>query len=174
MAHTLVYKYALHNIKIVIKGKSIMMDNKPVKYDIDILSCKRKSSSKEENEFNIHKTLMTWHLKFKRLTHTLQIWLTIFLKIKVNSRITELVGDLAERDRVRETNQRDQVCVEIKIKNYAIIQQICKMFSYCKEAKAREQATVGSAEKQKIIMQISAVQTDIKRNLDERLVYTFN
>ena len=31
-----------------------------------------------------------------------------------------------------------------------------------------EQTAVGSAEKQKIIMQISAVQTDIKRNLEER------
>ena len=40
----------------------------------------------------------------------------------------------------------------------------------CQEAKAREQVTVGSAEKQKIIMQISAVQTDIKRNLEERLL----
>merc|ERR1719410_1408214 len=65
---------------------------------------------------------------------------------QVNSRITELVGDLAERDRMRESNQRDQ------------------------EAKAREQVTVGSAEKQKIIMQISAVQTDIKRNIEEREV----
>ena len=38
----------------------------------------------------------------------------------------------------------------------------------CQEAKAREQVTVGSSEKQKIIMQISAVQTDIKRNMEER------
>ena len=30
--------------------------------------------------------------------------------------------------------------------------------------------TVGSSEKQKIIMQISAVQTDIKRNMEERWV----
>ena len=32
----------------------------------------------------------------------------------------------------------------------------------------RSQVTVGNAEKQKIIMQISAVQTEIKRNLEER------
>eukprot|EP00090_Calanus_glacialis_P000735 TRINITY_DN10508_c0_g1_i1.p1 TRINITY_DN10508_c0_g1~~TRINITY_DN10508_c0_g1_i1.p1 ORF type:complete len:731 (-),score=252.70 TRINITY_DN10508_c0_g1_i1:1342-3315(-) len=63
---------------------------------------------------------------------------------QVNSRITEVVADLSERDRRRESEQREQ------------------------EAKNREQTTVGSAEKQKIIMQISAVQTDIKRNLEER------
>ena len=35
---------------------------------------------------------------------------TFFLfLIQVNSRITELVGDLAERDRNRENNQREQV-----------------------------------------------------------------
>ena len=42
---------------------------------------------------------------------------------------------------------------------------------YCiieQEARAREQASLGNAEKQKIIMQISAVQTDIRRTLDER------
>ena len=41
--------------------------------------------------------------------------------------------------------------------------------TFTQDAKAREQATVGNAEKQKIIMQISAVQTDIKRTLEERL-----
>ena len=36
------------------------------------------------------------------------------------------------------------------------------------EAKAREQSQLGNAEKQKIIMQISAVQTDLVRMMDER------
>ena len=36
------------------------------------------------------------------------------------------------------------------------------------EAKAREVSQLGNAEKQKIIMQISAVQTDLVRMMDER------
>ena len=36
------------------------------------------------------------------------------------------------------------------------------------EAKAREQSQLGNAEKQKIIMQISAVQTELVRMIDER------
>ncbi|XP_023347472.1 CAP-Gly domain-containing linker protein 1 [Eurytemora carolleeae] len=63
---------------------------------------------------------------------------------EVNSRITGLVSDLSDRDRKREAETREQ------------------------ETRAREQAGLGSAEKQKIIMQISAVQTDLKRTLDER------
>ena len=35
--------------------------------------------------------------------------LSSYFLIQVNSRITELVGDLAERDRNRENNQREQV-----------------------------------------------------------------
>jgi hypothetical protein len=42
------------------------------------------------------------------------------------------------------------------------------MAGVLQEARAREQTSIGNAEKQKIIMQISAVQTDIKRSLDER------
>jgi len=63
---------------------------------------------------------------------------------QVNSRITEVVADLAERERTREGESREA------------------------EARSREQAGVGNAEKQKIIMQISAVQSDIKRTLEER------
>ena len=40
--------------------------------------------------------------------------------------------------------------------------------SIFQEAKAREQSQLGNAEKQKIIMQISAVQTDLVRMMDER------
>ena len=114
----------------------------------------------------------------------------------MNSRITELVGDLAERDRRRENEQREQArkrmfdtAVSVPTiyeleselrrleRNFASIKtdfylRIALFKRYLKvnfqEAKAREQVTVGSSEKQKIIMQISAVQTDIKRNMEER------
>ena len=47
-------------------------------------------------------------------------------------------------------------------------QALEQAFEYLYLCRAREQAGVGNAEKQKIIMQISAVQTDIKRNIEER------
>ena len=39
---------------------------------------------------------------------------------------------------------------------------------FFQEAKSREQSQLGNAEKQKIIMQISAVQTELVRMIDKR------
>ena len=81
---------------------------------------------------------------------------------QVNSRITELVADLATRERTRESSQREQVKYLIPFNQPDDINTILQ------EAKAREQSQLGNAEKQKIIMQISAVQTDLVRMMDER------
>ena len=55
--------------------------------------------------------------------------------------------------------------IEYNIENFAMHQQTQQPFQ---EAKAREQSQLGNAEKQKIIMQISAVQTELVRMMDER------
>ena len=66
---------------------------------------------------------------------------------------------MATRERTRESSQREQVLLnETNLCNNTIFQ----------EAKAREQSQLGNAEKQKIIMQISAVQTELVRMMDER------
>ena len=66
---------------------------------------------------------------------------------------------MATRDRTRESSQREQVLPnETNLCHDTILQ----------EAKAREQSQLGNAEKQKIIMQISAVQTELVRMMDER------
>ena len=67
---------------------------------------------------------------------------------------------MATRERTRESSQREQVEPNAKA-------NICHQ-NNLQEAKAREQSQLGSAEKQKIIMQISAVQTELVRMIDER------
>ena len=72
---------------------------------------------------------------------------------------------MATRERTRESSQREQVMIEYNIENFAMYQHTQRPFQ---EAKAREQSQLGNAEKQKIIMQISAVQTELVRMMDER------
>ena len=84
--------------------------------------------------------IVFWDFLADKIT-LFHIWHLIFLK---NFRISEVSTEIAETRRRRDADLKDL------------------------ESTTKELAVMSDAEKQRIIVQISAVQTELKRTMDER------